>query len=164
MNFLDRLIITRIIIDQLKSYNPFRPYDDSQYSYKNEGVFTSIKIKFPFKPEMHEKYILKFNNETKEFTIYPDDLNIKKDSLRYKKIKKAILFARKRIKEKQDFYDSVYKSRKEYSELIQIVNENKNISDDYFVGKRKKTKESSSSSRSDSSCSSRDITSKNNCD
>lgn len=139
--FLDKLVTVGIIKEQLRTYSIWRPYDDSSYSYSIEGNTTSVVIKFPYRKDLHQKYTLKYDNDTKDFTISPNDLNIKKGSFSYRKIKRALVFADTVIKDRVDFYNSVYKSRKEVSEMMQRTNTitHKSSSDDYSRPKRSKT-------------------------
>lgn len=165
------LVTIGIISKQLKTYNVWNPYDDSSYSYSIEGNTTSVVIKFPYRKDIHQKYTLKYDNDTKDFTISPNDLNIKKGSLNYRKIKRALVFANTVIKDRVDFYNSVYKSRKELSEMMHRTNNNHTNSSKGDYNRPKKIKKDSRSgwfspsmrdnliSSSDDSSSSRDYSS-----
>lgn len=116
--FFDDRITIRILVESLSAYNPFRPYDDSHYSYHFKDNLFYVTVKFPYRQDIHEKYTLIYNIDSTEFDIEPNDLNIRVGSFAYKRLQKALNKACKHSVERSAFFNMVYSERNKMAKYI----------------------------------------------
>jgi len=172
--FFDDRITIRILVESLSAYDPFYPYDDRHYSYHFKDNFFHVKVKFPYREDINEKYTLIYNVNTTDFDIEPNDIKIKLGSFTYKRIQKALKKACGHSLERTAFFNMVYLERQKMAEYITTESKTSGDSNLSSKGKHRTNKSNTSytpsvrdavwSSADDSSSSSSGSRSSNGCD
>jgi hypothetical protein len=143
--FFDDRTTIRILVESLSAYDPFYPYDDSHYSYHFKDDLFHVKVKFPYREDIHEKYTFIYDVKTNHFDVEPNDLNIKVGSFAYKRLQKALVKACRHSINRTQFFNTVYSERNKMAKFIT----NDSVGSD---SGRKNSKNNNRNSKSKTSC------------